>query len=622
MQHQTDSRFAALKNDPRFSRHTKKKAKLIPDKRFAVMHKSKDFEKKTRTKTDRYGRPNQDVASSSESSDDSSSESNDEPTKFSPEDRMDKLNRLARGDGPASELSEENTSDSDEDECQRPNVSSVDDDSDDYSTGDEYNENLGVVERIPTGEETRRIALVNMDWSRVTAVDIYALLLSFLCSGGVILKVTVYPSQFGSERLALEATQGPVGIYRTSTSKNRKTSSIGSSSLSDSDSEDEDNVPDINHTDQSDTSTGLDPEKVRQYEKDRLRYYFAIVVCDSVKTAASLYDECDGMEYETSSNVLDLRFVPDDTTFEAEPRDSATSVPEKYNPPSSFVTAALQQSNVTLTWDGSDEERDRTLVQWRQASDTKQKQLNKDEDLRNYLAGSSSDEDKEEHLDSTKKQKSMRSLLGLGSASEDSDSDDGDVLEVTFTPGLAENIIKQKKETAIHSNETVFERYQREKRKKKKLRQRSKLVREQEKQRAADQLVEDEDGMDKGSFLRDTTTIKERNKNSIVNDKRKLEELKLLATPGFSGVQNNGLEDYDYNEIIKEEKRSGKRRRVKKKNQKESVVDTFSVDTEDPRFAAIYSEPSFAIDPTDSKFKKTKAMKQILSMKNKKRVEK
>ena len=75
MQHRTDSRFAALKSDPRFSRHSQKKEKVIPDERFAAMHKSKDFEKKMRTKTDCYGRPNEDVALSSESSDDSSSES-------------------------------------------------------------------------------------------------------------------------------------------------------------------------------------------------------------------------------------------------------------------------------------------------------------------------------------------------------------------------------------------------------------------------------------------------------------------------------------------------------------------------------------------------------------------
>lgn len=64
----------------------------------------------------------------------------------------------------------------------------------------------------------------------------------------------------------------------------------------------------------------FDEEKLRTYEKQRLRYYFAIVTTDSVKTAKALYNECEGMEIERSSNVFDLRFVPDDTTFEQTPR--------------------------------------------------------------------------------------------------------------------------------------------------------------------------------------------------------------------------------------------------------------------------------------------------------------
>jgi hypothetical protein len=39
------------------------------------------------------------------------------------------------------------------------------------------------------------------------------------------------------------------------------------------------------------------------------RYYYAVAVFDSAETAASVYNQCDGLEFERSSNVLDLRCI-------------------------------------------------------------------------------------------------------------------------------------------------------------------------------------------------------------------------------------------------------------------------------------------------------------------------
>lgn len=38
------------------------------------------------------------------------------------------------------------------------------------------------------------------------------------------------------------------------------------------------------------------------YERSRLRYFYAIVECDSPATGAQLYRECDGLEFERSAN--------------------------------------------------------------------------------------------------------------------------------------------------------------------------------------------------------------------------------------------------------------------------------------------------------------------------------
>jgi len=61
-----------------------------------------------------------------------------------------------------------------------------------------------------------------------------------------------------------------------------------------------------------------------------------------------LYNECDGAELEASSMVLDLRFIPEDMTFERKLRDEARAVPPKYKLPA-FAASALQNSTVTAS---------------------------------------------------------------------------------------------------------------------------------------------------------------------------------------------------------------------------------------------------------------------------------
>ena len=55
----------------------------------------------------------------------------------------------------------------------------------------------------------KRLALTNMDWDNIKAVDILALFTS-LCKGDMIVtKVEIYPSLFGLEQMKRDSLYGP-----------------------------------------------------------------------------------------------------------------------------------------------------------------------------------------------------------------------------------------------------------------------------------------------------------------------------------------------------------------------------------------------------------------------------
>ncbi|KAH8394486.1 hypothetical protein KR222_011838 [Zaprionus bogoriensis] len=415
-----DARFQHLLADPRFRGVPKVQRKVKIDKRFQGMFTDEKF--KVKYTVDKYGRPvnksnSEDLRKYYElDENDSSAEEEEEEGEQAGEAKEDEANE--EEERRAEELAishddQQNSAlqlDSDEDDevpenlrerLTNPNVdyargegrlmtdSSSDEDSSDEDGEDGPELQIDHVwgeldmDAECTEESTRRLAVCNMDWDRIRAQDLMVLLSSFLPPGGSVLSVKIYPSDFGKARMAEEDVHGPTELVA-----NANANAEGDSDL-DSDEE-------LVREQDSDAEEGDDyhMEKLRQYQLNRLRYYYAVVECDSVSTADKVYKECDGIEYESSATRVDLRFIPDDTSFDEDmPTDECYELPDASNyKPRQFTTTALQQAKVDLTWD-------ETALDRRELGDKlssgKVDQLN-DKELRQIVAYSSEEEDDED----------------------------------------------------------------------------------------------------------------------------------------------------------------------------------------------------------------------------------
>ena len=60
---------------------------------------------------------------------------------------------------------------------------------------------------------------------------------------------------------------------------------------------------------------GFDQEKLRKYEVEKMNYYYAVIHCDSKKTAKKIYKEYNNYEFEMTNLSLNLSFISDSLAF-------------------------------------------------------------------------------------------------------------------------------------------------------------------------------------------------------------------------------------------------------------------------------------------------------------------
>ncbi|KAG6371856.1 hypothetical protein JVT61DRAFT_8853 [Boletus reticuloceps] len=511
----------------------------------------------------------------------------------------------------------------------------------------EYAKTIPDREEAADVQQTRRLAVVNLDWDYVRAAHLFKIFSSHVsptasetagknkATRGRLLSVRVYPSEFGKKRMTREEKEGPPTDVFRKKKKGREDEEINEKTIYETGDE-----------------ADYDEDALRKYQLERLRYYYAIVECDTVAAALHVYNELEGTELERSANIFDLSFVPDDMTFDDEPRDEATQLSNAPYRAVEFVTDALRHSKVKLTWDDDDPERNHIL----RRSLTK-KEI-EEADFRAYIAPSSSSsaESEDEGGDAgTRQTKSerksskgaerdrLRTLLlggnddelpeGWGDAFDNKASrrektksgggEDSDVdMEVTFTPGLTE--------TRNPEDENTLERYQRktkEKRKKKKEESRKQAEDDgvSTKKESPESNFDDEFfGVESGSqHEEEEETSPNQSSNMATELKRPAEtskaELALLAT---SDNPHGEPAHFDMKAVLKADKRAKKMksRHKSKKRDKNDVddgpgetQDDFVIDVHDDRFAAVHEDHQFAIDPTHPQFKKSKSMATFLN---------
>ena len=539
-------------------------------------------------------------------------------------------------------------------------------------------------EEVQEGEVSSRLAAVNLDWDNIRAADLMAVFESFVPSGsGRILKVEIFPSEFGKERMGREDIEGPPKEIFAKRSAEELQTEVVESSLGEKEQDGDDGGDEDERIRKSileeDQGEEFDSAKLRRYQLERLRYFYAVVTCSSKAVAEALYNSVDGTEYLTTANFFDLRFIPEEMDFsDDKPHDLCERIPDGYRP-NDFVTDALQHSKARLTWDADDNTRKE--IQKRAFSRSRTEIA--EDDLKAYLGSDSSSEEEVLEpvvVDSTiepstpteslkvskakqlpKKEverQRMRALLGLTSEPVPSrkTNPSGDVpigdMQITFSSGLSGNPKGSVFENEPEPAETTVDRYVRkEKERKARRKEKMKATRDgavaMEPEEGRDEVEEEEVAGDLGfddPFFSAPTNDKAAAIAARKEQKRQKKaeraaadavasaqraELELLMVDDDDPNIDRSTDDrvrvnhFDINEIVKAEKalkKKGKRLSVREKAALEAKQkDNFQIDVSDPRFGAVFERSEFALDPSHPRFKGTEGMKAFLEEGRRKR---
>uniref|UniRef100_A0ABI7XHD7 ESF1 nucleolar pre-rRNA processing protein homolog n=1 Tax=Felis catus TaxID=9685 RepID=A0ABI7XHD7_FELCA len=334
-------------------------------------------------------------------------------------------------------------------------------------------------------------------------------------------------------------------------------------------------------------------------------------------------------------------FIPDDITFDDEPKDIASEVDLTAYKPKYFTSAAMGTSTVEITWDETDHERITTLNR-----KFKKEEL-LDMDFQAYLASSSEDEEEieeelqgddkvnmEEDGKTKKSQKDdeeqiakYKQLLQVIQEKEKKGKENDMEMEIKWVPGLkesAEEMVRNKLEGK--DKLTPWEQFLEKKKEKKRLKKKQKALAEEV---SEDELPSDVD-LNDPYFAEEITKIGIKEKKKSVKstkdgispvEEAEIERQKAEMALLMMDEEEESKKHFNYNKIVEHQNLSKKKKKLLMKK-KELLEDDFEVNVKDARFQAMYTSHLFNLDPSDPNFKKTKAMEKILEEKARQREQK
>ncbi|CAA9990110.1 small subunit rRNA processing factor, putative [Plasmodium knowlesi strain H] len=131
-------------------------------------------------------------------------------------------------------------------------------------------------------------------------------------------------------------------------------------------------------------------EKIRLYQIQRSRYYFAVVECYNKEIVEFLYEELNDMDADFCINYLDLRIIDDECSLDDyKVKETCSKIPDNYQFHYS-VSTPLKHTHAKSTWDENPKRKKLLSTRF---SEEKLREL----DLKEYLANSSSSDEEEQN---------------------------------------------------------------------------------------------------------------------------------------------------------------------------------------------------------------------------------
>lgn len=466
-------------------------------------------------------------------------------------------------EGSADEHDEEKThvEDEEESDSDRPikidlargegNVSSSSDDDDsdsDWEANEDIKLEIDLAQLDQDAEQVEwsssRIAACNLDWNLVHCEDLMVIAKSFAPPGGSIKRIAIYLSDFGAERLAEEDKYGP----RLQLSK----------PLDEYDGS------------EMDEETKL---AMRKYQVDQLRYYYAVIECDSVKTAEAIYNECDGYQFESSNVKMDLRFIPDGMDFDKDRIKEELSEGDinvaKYKSKEK-LKSAVTQTSARIGWDETEELRSRKFAE----------AFNNEDGSTDLIACSDSEDDAEVE----KRREALMSLLGA--------KDDVDGLQVDWdnhrVNGVSDDEEEEKDEEEESDDDHIVAKG------------RTKTV--------------DAEGEENADTKEVEAKKKEKNTYQAYLERKKAKKAeKREQMRALREKEREALKDVEHQAKAKQKESRTILRAMKEKEDKEGAI--VEAVAGDERFKALFTDSAFAIERSSKNYKGSKLIEKQVSAK-------